>query len=135
MRGTANVSKSFVVITATGKDKPGLTTEMTESIAQVNGNILDIEAFSMRGLFAIFMIVDTRTISVPFENLKTQLMNIGKQIGLEVTIEPLPAGRRKSGKKLVLLTTLGKDRPGIVAKVSRFLSQKNAKIFRFLSLS
>jgi phosphoserine phosphatase len=122
--------KPFVVITATGKDKPGLTTEITESIANANGNIVDIEAFSMRGLFAIFMIVDCRAMSMPFENLKTQLMGIGKKIGLEVTIEPLPAGRRKSGKKLVLLTTLGKDRPGIVAKVSRFLSQNNANIER-----
>ena len=124
------MSKPFIVITATGKDKPGLTTEITESVAKVNGNILDIEAFSMRGLFAIFMIVDTRKISVPFETLKTQLMGIGKKIGLEVSIEPLLAGRRKSGKKLVLLTTLGKDRPGIVAKVSRFLSQKKANIER-----
>ena len=72
--------KPFVMITATGKDKPGLITEITESVAKVNGNIIDIEAFSMRGLFAIFTIVDTRKISVPLESLKTQLMNIGKQI-------------------------------------------------------
>ncbi|MCJ7721360.1 phosphoserine phosphatase SerB, partial [Candidatus Bathyarchaeota archaeon] len=52
------------------------------------------------------------------------------KIGLDVNIEPLPSGRRKSGKKLVLLTTLGKDRLGIVAKVSRFLSQNNANIER-----
>ena len=56
------MSKPFVVITATGKDKPGLTTEITESIAKAKGNIVDIEAFSMRGLFAIFMIVDCRAI-------------------------------------------------------------------------
>jgi phosphoserine phosphatase len=130
LRGTVSMSETFVVITATGKDKPGLTTEITESISQVNGNIVDIEAFSMRGLFAIFMIVDCRNMTVPFESLRTQLMDIGKKIGLDVNIEPLPAGRRKCGKKLVLLTTLGKDRPGIVAKVSRFLSENNANIER-----
>ena len=130
LRGNVNVPKPFVVITATGKDKPGLTTEITELVSKADGNIIDIEAFSMRGLFAIFMIVDCRAMSVPLESLKTQLMNIGKKIGLEVTIEPLPTGRRKSGKKLVLLTTLGKDRPGIVANVSRFLSQNNANIER-----
>jgi phosphoserine phosphatase len=124
------MSEPFFVITATGKDKPGLTTKITESIANVNGNIIDIEAFSMRGLFAIFMIVDCRTISIPFQSLRTQLMDIGKKIGLEVTIEPFLAGRRKSGKKLVLLTTLGKDRTGIVAKVSRFLSENNVNIER-----
>jgi len=120
----------LVVITATGKDKPGLTTEITESIAKAKGNIVDIEAFSMRGLFAIFMIVDCRAIAIPFESLKRQLLGIGKKIGLDINIEPLPAGRRKSGKKLVLLTTLGKDRPGIVAKISGFLFQRNVNIER-----
>jgi phosphoserine phosphatase len=122
--------KAFVVITATGKDKPGLTTEITELIANANGNIIDIEAFSMRGLFAIFMIVDCRYNSISIEKLKSQLMEMGKKIGLDFTIEPLETGRRKTGKKLILLTTLGKDRPGIVAAVSRFLSQNNANIER-----
>jgi len=124
------MSKHFVMVTATGKDKPGLTTEITELIANANGNIVDIEAFSMRALFAIFMIVDCRAISISLENFRSQLMEMGKKIGLDVNVEHLPSGRRKSGKKLVLLTTLGKDRPGIVAAVSRFLSQNNANIER-----
>lgn len=122
--------RAFVVITATGKDKPGLTTEITELIANVNGNIIDIEAFSMRGLFAIFMIVDCRYMSISIKKLKSQLLEMGKKIGLDFTIEPLETGRRKTGKKLILLTTLGKDRPGIVAAVSRFLSENNANIER-----
>jgi phosphoserine phosphatase len=118
------------MITATGKDKPGLITEITELIAEVNGNIVDIEAFSMRGLFAIFMIVDYKMVSLSFERFKNLLMKLGNKIGLDVNIESLPSLQRKSGKKLVLLTTLGKDRPGIVAKISHFLSQKNVNIER-----
>ncbi len=118
------------MITATGNDKPGLITEITELIANSKGNIVDIEAFSMRGLFAIFMIVDIRCISVSFEALQNQLITMGKKVGLDVNIEPLPSGTRKTGKKLVLLTTLGKDQPGIVAKVSRFLSENSANIER-----
>jgi phosphoserine phosphatase len=124
------MSTAFVVITATGKDKPGLITEITELIADANGNIVDIEAFSMRGLFAIFMIVDIRCMSGPPKSLRTQLTSLGQKIGLDVNIELLPSGRRKIGKKLVLLTTLGKDQPGIVANVSRFLSENNANIER-----
>jgi phosphoserine phosphatase len=124
------MSMPFIMITATGKDKPGLTAEITEMIAKVNGNIVDIEAISMRGLFAIFLILDCCSISIPLESLKQQLLNLGKKIGLEVSIDSIEAGRRKIGKKLVLLTTLGKDRPGIVAKISRFLSQNSANIER-----
>jgi phosphoserine phosphatase len=129
-RGEALMSMPYIMITATGKDKPGLTAEITEMIAAANGNIVDIEAFSMRGLFAIFIILDCCSISIPLENLKNQLLGLGKEIGLEVSIDSIDAGRRKIGKKLVLLTTLGKDRPGIVAKVSRFLSQNSANIER-----
>jgi phosphoserine phosphatase len=124
------MSIPYIVVSATGKDKPGLTAKITEMITAVNGNIVDIEAFSMRGLFAIFMILDCCTLSVPLEKLKHQLLDLGKKIGLEISIDSIESGRRKIGKKLVLLTTLGKDRPGIVAKVSRFLSQNNVNIER-----
>ncbi|MFC1486793.1 phosphoserine phosphatase SerB [Thermoproteota archaeon] len=124
------MSKPFVVITAMGNDKPGLITEITELIANSKGNIVDIEAFSMRGLFAIFMIVDCSSPFMSLDGFRSQLMDMGNKIGLDVIIEPLPSGRRKIGKKLVLLTTLGKDRPGIVANVSRFLSEKSVNIER-----
>jgi len=124
------VTMDFAVITATGKDKPGLIAEITDAIASANVNIVDIEAFSMRGLFAIFMIVDCRTAVISVENLKDQLVGIGSKIGLELIIEPYVAGRRKGEKKLALLTTIGKDRPGIVARVSRFLYEKKANIER-----
>jgi phosphoserine phosphatase len=124
------MATNFAVITATGKDKPGLIAEITDIIARANVNILDIEAFSMRGLFAIFMIVDCRAAVISVEALKTQLIDIGSEIGLDVTLEPYVAGRQKGEKKPVLLTTIGKDRSGIVAKVSKFLSEKKANIER-----
>ena len=120
----------FAVITATGKDKPGLIAEITDAIACANVNIVDIEAFSMRGLFAIFMIADCRAAVVPVESLKDQLVGIGSKIGLELTMEPYVAGRHKGEKKLALLTTIGKDKPGIVARISRFLYEKKANIER-----
>ena len=49
---------------------------------------------------------------------------------MKVTIEPYVAGRRKSEKKLALLTTIGKDRPGIVAGISKFLFDRGANIER-----
>ncbi len=45
-------------------------------------------------------------------------------------MEPYVAGRRKGEKKLALLTTIGKDRPGIVARISKFLSERKANIER-----
>jgi len=120
----------FVVITATGRDKPGLIAKITNAIAHGKGNIIDIEAFSMRGLFAIFMIVDCHNLTIPISSLEAELREIGDKIGLDVTIEPYEVGRRRSEKKLALLTTIGKDKPGIVAGISKFLFDKGANIER-----
>jgi phosphoserine phosphatase len=124
------VTTDFIIVTAVGRDKPGLLAELSGAVAQANGNIVDIEAFSMRGLFAIFMIVDSRATVVSTENLEAKLRDVGSRMGLEVTVEPYAAGRRKAEKRLLLLTTLGSDRPGIVASVSNFLFKRNANIER-----
>lgn len=124
------MATDLAVITATGKDKPGLIAQIADIISSANANIVDIEAFSMRGLFAIFMIVDCHAAVVSVENLKAQLVDVGEEIGLDVTLEPYVAGRQKGEKKPVLLTTIGRDRPGIVASVSKFLSEKKANIER-----
>jgi len=124
------MNKPLVMITATGKDKSGLITKITELISNENGNIVDIEAFRMRGLFAIFLIMDCRAMPISIENFRAKFTYMGKMMDLDVNVEPLPSDRRKSGKKLVLLTTLGKDQSGIVATISRFLSLNNANIER-----
>ncbi|MEM2146592.1 MAG: phosphoserine phosphatase SerB, partial [Candidatus Jordarchaeaceae archaeon] len=48
--------------------------------------------------------------------------------GLQVNLEPYVEGRRKSEKELALITILGKDRPGIVAKTSTLLGSYNINI-------
>ena len=118
------------LITATGGDRPGLVAEITRVITQAKGNIVDIEAFSMRGLFAIFMITEFQVSATYTEKLKNQLQEIGHKVGLDVVIEPYIAGRRKSSKKLILVTTIGKDRPGIVAEISSFLFENNVNMER-----
>ena len=120
----------MVTITATGRDKPGLIAELTDVIAQANGNIVDIDAFSMRGLFAIFMIVDCHAMVKPFIKLKSHLIDLGNRVDLVVIVKPWVPGRRKGEKKLVLLTTIGKDRPGIVVWISKFLYKMNVNIER-----
>ncbi|GAG20481.1 unnamed protein product, partial [marine sediment metagenome] len=62
--------------------------------------------------------------------LKNQLQEIGHKVGLDVVVEPYIAGRRKSSKKLILVTTIGKDRPGIVAEISSFLFENNVNMER-----
>lgn len=123
-----NASTKFVTITAIGRDKPGLVSKLTNVVAEVNANIVDVEETVLRGLFAMFMIVDVSLATVSTDELKDRLVKKGIEVGLQVTLEPYLEGRRKSEKELALITILGKDRPGIVAKTSTLLGNYNINI-------
>ncbi len=119
---------SMVVVTAIGRDRPGLVAELTSIIAEVNGNIVDIEESVMRGLFTMFMIVDLSEATASPEELKERLVGKGREVGLQVSIEPYVPGRRKADKQFILINVLGKDRPGIVAVISSLLRDYNVNI-------
>ncbi|MEX2723872.1 MAG: phosphoserine phosphatase SerB [Candidatus Freyarchaeota archaeon] len=118
----------LVTVTAIGRDRPGLVSELTNVIAGVNANIVDVEETVLRGLFAMFMIVDISSSTISSEELKRRLVKRGEEVGLQVSVEPYVEGRRKSEKELALITILGKDRPGIVAKVSTLLGNYSVNI-------
>ncbi len=118
----------LITVTAIGRDKPGLVSGLTSVIADVNANIVDVEETVLRGLFAMFMIVDAGSASVSIEELKNRLLKKGEEVGLQVSVEPYVEGRRKPEKELALITILGKDRPGIVAKTSTLLGNYNINI-------
>jgi phosphoserine phosphatase len=118
----------LVTVSAIGQDKPGLVSKLTNVIADVNANIVDVEETVLRGLFAMFMIVDIGLATVSANELKKRLIKRGAEVGLQVTLEPYLEGRRKSEKDLALITILGKDRPGIVAKTSTLLGNYNINI-------
>lgn len=120
----------MVVVTAIGRDRPGLVAELTGVIAGVNGNIVDIEEVVVRGLFAMFMIVDLSMATASPGELREALLAKGRELGLQVSVEPYVPGRRKADKRLVYINVLGKDRPGIVAAISSLLRDYNINIER-----
>ncbi|MHA1830995.1 MAG: ACT domain-containing protein, partial [Candidatus Helarchaeota archaeon] len=50
-----NSNSNFAVFSILGKDRPGLVSIITEKLVNNKINIVDIEARSMRGLFAMFI--------------------------------------------------------------------------------
>jgi phosphoserine phosphatase len=118
----------LIIVSALGRDRPGLVSGLTNVIADVDANIVDVEETVLRGLFAMFMIVDISLATVSAEELKDQLVKKGNVVGLQVSVEPYVEGRRKPEKELALITILGKDRPGIVAKTSTLLGNYNINI-------
>jgi len=119
---------SLYVISAVGKDKPGLVHSLTSVLSDLNINIVDADARAVRGHFSMFLVVDLITSKCSYEDMVQALEPVSAVFDLGLQTEKYVAGRRKSNKKLMVLTIMGRDRPGIVASISGILSENSINI-------
>jgi phosphoserine phosphatase len=119
---------SLYVISAVGKDKPGLVYSVTNVLAELGINIVDVDARSVRGHFSLFIVIDLSTSEYGFEKMYTSLKPLESNFNLGLNIEPYDAGRRKTDKRMMVLTVMGQDRPGIVAGVAGILAKIDINI-------
>ncbi len=124
----SNNEDQILVVSFLGRDRPGLVHGVTRVIAKYNANIVDIDQTVLRGLFAMFLLVDIGYINDSVEKFLAELKEVSAELGLVLTIEPWRPGRRKSEKDLYCLTLIGKDRPGIIATFSEIFGETDINI-------
>jgi glycine cleavage system transcriptional repressor len=120
-----------IVITALGKDRPGIVSGVTGMLYRHNASIEDSTMTILEGNFAMIMIV-----AVPkqcdFAALKKHCVNLGRKMNLTVSLsqperEPLVGPVIHRGNPYIV-SVLGSDKPGIVYKVSTYLTRHNINI-------
>lgn len=72
------------IITVVGKDAKGIIARVCTYLAENNVNILDITQTIVDGFFNMMMIADIADVQKPFENLTTELAELGDKIGVQV---------------------------------------------------
>ena len=122
------VDKILYVISAVGRDRPGLVYSVTRILAGLRINIVDIEARSVRGHFTMFLVVDLATSESNYGDLLVALEPIRSNFNMGLRVEPYVEGRRKVDKRMMIFTLMGRDRPGIVASVSGLFSENHINI-------
>ena len=122
------MDKILYVISAVGRDRPGLVHSVTQILADLHINIVDIEARSVRGHFTMFLVVDLATSQANYGDLLVALEPIRSNFNMGLRVEPYVEGRRKADKRMMIFTLMGRDRPGIVASVSGLFSESNINI-------
>ena len=60
---------SLYVISAVGKDKPGMVHSLTSVLSDLNINIVDADARAVRGHFSMFLVVDLSTSKCTHEDM------------------------------------------------------------------
>lgn len=75
------------VITVLGSDRVGIIAAVTNVLAKVNVNILDISQTIMEEIFTMVMLVDLKQANVPFAEISKALDEIAHELGVSVRIQ------------------------------------------------
>lgn len=74
------------VVSVIGQDQKGVVARFATHMAERGINILDIEQQVVHGRFIMDMLVDLSDLNVSLDELITGLLNLGKDIGMDVRI-------------------------------------------------
>ncbi len=113
-----------LVLTIIGRDRPGLVSAVSETIAAGGGNWLDTRMARLSGQFAGMLLVAIAPEKA--DALVASLRELEAQ-GLRFIIEKSDAPPPIAGRAL-RLELVGLDRPGIIRDISHVLAAKNVSI-------
>ena len=118
------------IVTALGKDRPGIVAGVTRILYQLGCNLEDSAMTRLEGEFAIMLIFSSPARATE-ERLRQAFGPLERRLRLAVHLKPLTRSEtgppRKRGKPY-LISVYGADRPGIVFQVSEALAQDGVNI-------
>ncbi len=75
------------IITVLGNDKVGIIAGVSNTLKELNVNIIDITQTLFDNTFAMFMKVDTKNANEEFSVLVSKLHTCGEDLGVSVTMQ------------------------------------------------
>lgn len=76
-----------VVLTIVGKDKVGITAKVSNALAEMNINIININQNIMQGFFNMVLIADMAEAKVPIAEARDKMAALGEEIGVEIRLQ------------------------------------------------
>lgn len=76
-----------VVLTIVGKDKVGITAKVSNALAEMNINIININQNIMQGFFNMVLIADMAEANVPIAEASDKMAALGVEIGVEIRLQ------------------------------------------------
>jgi len=115
-----------VVITAVGRDKPGIIAALARAVLDLGGNLDDATMTRLHGAFAT-MVVARLPMGKKEADARAALAPVAEEMGLTVTVQSVPDEHQELPPD-TLLTVYGADKPGIVHAVASLLAARGINI-------
>ena len=123
--------KTFFILSAVGKDRPGIVSDVSEVIYECGGNIEDSSMNLLRNHFALLLLFSTEREEVN-QKLSSALKRLEWEKKLTVFYSPISFEeaypKLKEETDRFKITTSGVDHAGIVFKVCRLLADRGINI-------
>jgi glycine cleavage system transcriptional repressor len=117
---------NFLVLSALGKDKPGIIDKLAKIVFDLGCSIKDSRMSVLGGEFAILQLIEGRWDKVT--RLEDQIPQIAQELGLTIICKRTEW--RTIGLDLLpyVVEVVSMDNPGIVHKLANFFSTRNINI-------
>lgn len=119
------MSKTSLVLTILGKDRPGLVGSLSELVAEHGGNWIESRMAHLAGQFAGILRVE---VDADRAEVLTNAIKGLSDAGLESVVLPDQAVVGEHASPQVHLSLVGQDRAGIVREVSQVLAAQGVNV-------
>lgn len=79
-----NRTEGRIIVTAFGKNQPGVLANITKTLSDCNCDIQDLSQKIMQEFFTLIMVVDIKNAICPFGILKDNLTKVADKLGIRV---------------------------------------------------
>ena len=121
--------QSKYIMTAFGKDRPGIVADVTELLFENGCNLEDTTMSMLSDEFTLNLLFSSNDQDI-LSTLSGECQALETEKNIYAFIRPLSAGKQTSHAKLPICTihVEGLDQAGIVYKISKYLSDNNLNI-------
>ncbi len=122
--------KNFFLLTAFGKDRPGIVAGVSRILFDIGANIEDASMTRLGGEFTI-MLVTSLPGNISSAKAEKALAGLEKKLGIQTSVKTLPAAaasRSQGEPAKYMISVYGTDHPGIVYRVTEALAKRKISI-------
>lgn len=126
--------KNHTMMSIVGKDRPGIIAQVTRQLYQLQCNLEDVSMTILEGEFAMILVLSYAKKISPEVYFHSFRKALSQRYGLTCALSPLRSSALKRGEKhdknsvSYILSAFGKDKTGIVFRISSLLARKKFNI-------
>lgn len=116
----------FLVLTAIGEDRPGIVDQLSSILLETELNIEDSRMSVLGGEFAIILLISGSPDAL--KNIQQNQTQLAQTLNLNLLLKTTQQRPSKNNLSPYSIKVVGMDNPGIVHKLTRFLSEHKINI-------